>query len=81
MDNFQEKMNVQNRTNQSKEQTKKQHDRSIQIINIMLNKNHDASTYPWSFCNYKNPLKHLTDFKKLGSKILQPHMNIIIFQY
>lgn len=28
----------------------------------------------------KNPLKHLTDLKKLGSKILQPHMKIIIFK-
>lgn len=46
MDNFQEKINVQNRTNQSKEQTKKQHIRSIQIMNIMPNKKHDTSTYP-----------------------------------
>lgn len=28
----------------------------------------------------QNPLKHLTDLKKLGSKNLQPHMNMMIFQ-
>lgn len=46
MGNFQEKRNVQNRTNKSKEQIKKQHDISIQIINSMPNKNRDTSTYP-----------------------------------
>lgn len=57
MNNFQVKINVQNRTNQSKEQTeKKQRDRSIQIMNSMANKNHDTPSYPCSFCNYNTHL-------------------------
>lgn len=45
MDNFQEKRNAQNRINKSKEQTKKKHN-SIQMMNIISNKNHDTSTGP-----------------------------------
>lgn len=48
MNNFQVKIRVQNRTNQSEKQNKKKHDGGIQVMNNTANKNCDISPYPCS---------------------------------